>query len=89
MKINLTDEQACVLIDALDLYTRVHLGQFEEVANIALGYSICRDGASEPEDFHNLREAIGGVETNVLWIRPKLKPRYSQQKGSRTRKDML
>lgn len=65
MKINLTDEQAYVLIDALDLYTRVHLGQFEEVANVALEYNICREGDegdSEPEDFHDLREAIGRLK---------------------------
>lgn len=42
MKIELSDKQADVLIAALDLYSRIHLGQFEEVANVARMYDVSR-----------------------------------------------
>lgn len=58
MKINLTDEQARVLMDALDLYTRVHLGQFEAVADVALEYNISTDEDCDCSNFHSLRNEI-------------------------------
>lgn len=51
MKIELSDNQADVLISALDLYSRIHLGQFEEVANIARMYDISK--FDKDYDAHN------------------------------------
>lgn len=40
MKIELSDEQAAVLVEALDLYSRCLIGQFEEVGQVALLYNV-------------------------------------------------
>lgn len=40
MKIELSDEQAAVLVEALDLYSRCLIGQLEEVGQVALLYNV-------------------------------------------------
>lgn len=40
MKLELSDEQAAVLVEALDLYSRCLIGQLEEVGQIALLYNV-------------------------------------------------
>ena len=40
MKLELSEEQAAVLVEALDLYSRCLIGQFEEVGQVALLYSV-------------------------------------------------
>lgn len=72
MKIELTDKQADILVAALDLYSRIHLGQFEEVANIARMYDISK--FHNEYDAHNdfddaIREAKGilGFDRNASW----------------------
>lgn len=40
MKLELSDEQAAVLVEALDLYSRCLIGQLDEVGQIALLYNV-------------------------------------------------
>ena len=40
MKLELSDEQAAVLVEALDLYSRCLIGQLEEVGQVALVYNV-------------------------------------------------
>lgn len=40
MKLELSDEQAAVLVEALDLYSRCLIGQFEEVGQAAILYNV-------------------------------------------------
>lgn len=40
MKLELSDEQAAVLVEALDVYSRTLIGQFEEIGQLALLYNV-------------------------------------------------
>lgn len=40
MKLELSDEQAAVVVEALDLYSRCLIGQLEEVGQVALLYNV-------------------------------------------------
>lgn len=69
MKIELSDKQADILIAALDLYSRIHLGQFEEVANIARMYDISKlnkdyEAHNEFEDAVREAKIILGFDRN-------------------------
>lgn len=65
MKYNLelTEEQLILIHNSLDLYSRVHLGQFEEVAKVATMYDInmlgdsntkCKNSIPEHHAFEDL-----------------------------------
>lgn len=63
MKIKLTDHQADVLIEALDLYSRIHLGQFEEVGYIARVYDISRNAVVDYDAFNEFEDRIRDAKT--------------------------
>ena len=72
MKIELSDKQADVLVAALDLYSRIHLGQFEEVANIARMHDISKldkdyDAHNDFEDAIREAKTILGFDRNASY----------------------
>lgn len=62
MKIELSDKQADVLVTALDLYSRIHLGQFEEVVNIARMYDISKLN-KDYEAYNEFEDAVKEAKT--------------------------
>jgi hypothetical protein len=60
--LRITDKQASLLVDALDLYSRVLMGQLEEVASLHK-WKHCMGPDFDIERIHKLEDSLRGLKT--------------------------
>lgn len=58
MKLTLTDQQAQVLVDSLDLFSRILLGQLESVAHVMMKHEVSKLDDTDWEYYHILEERL-------------------------------
>jgi hypothetical protein len=68
MKIELNEKQARTMVEALDLYSRILIGQFEDVGRLAITYNVTFGDKSDYESFHEFSDRIRELKEELLKI---------------------
>lgn len=68
LRLELTGKQADVLVSALDLYSRILIGQFEEIAHLSLVYNVDMLPENMMERHHQFSDELRKLKERLLAI---------------------